>query len=570
MIRLALIAALLTMPAAAQVCYRQPFPNPDLADGFGSRCCGRTAPHRGLDYPQRTGTPIPAVGAGTVVVNTWNGCLGNVIVVRHDDGWYSGYSHMAVRASHGVGARVSMGEPIGQVGNTGSCSQGAHLHLTMSAYLEGYWRDPTVDPYSFINARTVCNRAPVGALDVASCTNIAGWTQDPDAPTRSIAAHVYIGGPAGTAGVRAIPTTADKYRSDLCSTVGCAHGFSIPVPPAYFDGRERPVYVYGIDASGGTNPLLQHAPKTLKCTSAELPSTAGLVRRPVSAAAFAGWKFDLNDVAVMTDANIDALELGPPLPIAPTLVKETGTDEVLVYEARVVRPVATKTAFTAFRFQASSVAPQTAGSLDEALRGVEWPSTPFLVKNSAGALYFLDAPPPLWAEVVASHWPARVVVGTSTEVSIVLRNRGSLTWTNAVSLQSPRDLPSVVCDPSWSSCFTAASVEGLVATGEETTLRFQLRAPKAPGEVRACFRLRAATHGFSDPAQNGPADDSLCWTVEVDEAPSAPDDDTSPAVDGRVSVDAPEAPVGRGCSATTGIDLGGALLFLLVALRRIR
>lgn len=570
MIRLALILALLTMPAAAQVCYRQPFPTADLADGFGSRCCGRTAPHRGLDYPQRTGTPIPAVGAGTVVVNTWTGCLGNVIVVRHDDGWYSGYSHMAVRSSLGVGARVSMGEPVGQVGNTGSCSQGAHLHLTISAYLEGYWRDPTVDPYSFINARTVCNRAPVGALDVASCTNIAGWTQDPDAPTRSIAAHVYIGGAAGTAGVRSILTVADKHRADLCSTVGCAHGFSIPVPPAYFDGRERQVYVYGIDASGGANRLLQQAPKTLKCTSAELPSTAGLVRRAVSPAAFTGWKFDVNDVAVMSDANIDALELGPPLPVAPTLVKETGTDEVLVYEARVVRPVASMAAFAAFRFQSASVAMQTAGSLSDTLRGVAWPSTPFLVKNTAGALFLLDAPPPLWAEVVASHWPARLVAGTSSEVSIVLRNRGSLTWTSGVSLDSPKDLPSAVCDASWASCFTATTVSGQVATNEETTLRFEVLAPKTPGQVRACFRLRAATHGFSDPAQNGPADDSLCWTVEVDEAPGAPDDDTSPAVDGRGSVEVtPEAPVGRGCS-TTGIDLSAGLVLLLLALRRIR
>ncbi|MDI6023629.1 M23 family metallopeptidase [Leucobacter sp. UT-8R-CII-1-4] len=102
--------------------------NPDLADGFGATA-GRSQPHRGLDFPHATGTPIPSVNAGVVVVSEWSSVLGWVVEVRGDDGVYLGYCHMNTQGL-AVGTRVAVGSIIGPVGNTGSASFGSHLHIT--------------------------------------------------------------------------------------------------------------------------------------------------------------------------------------------------------------------------------------------------------------------------------------------------------------------------------------------------------------------------------------------------------------------------------------------------------
>ena len=115
-----LLASVVDASATASVCYRLPFSNPNLADGWGSTCCDRTNPHRGLDFPKPLGTAIPAVADGTVVVKTSTGCLGNVVVVRHADGLYSGYSHMQAQSSLATGTSVTKGQTIGRVGSTGT------------------------------------------------------------------------------------------------------------------------------------------------------------------------------------------------------------------------------------------------------------------------------------------------------------------------------------------------------------------------------------------------------------------------------------------------------------------
>ncbi|MBD8467661.1 MULTISPECIES: M23 family metallopeptidase [Plantibacter] len=137
--------------------YQHPFAQIDLADGWGSMAGGRTQPHRGLDYQPGAGAAIPAVAAGVVSANRWNAALGNVLVIAHPDGMYSGYSHLAAASPHQVGAAVVRGEPVGVVGNTGSASSGAHLHLTITFTADGTWNNAdirvTTDPYPFINAR---------------------------------------------------------------------------------------------------------------------------------------------------------------------------------------------------------------------------------------------------------------------------------------------------------------------------------------------------------------------------------------------------------------------------------
>lgn len=151
-----LLVAAPTAASAADPCYRLPFSNPNLADGWGSTAGGRTNPHRGLDFPQAANTPIPVVADGVVRLVTSTGCLGNVMVVEHADGHFSGYAHLIRKPSLAVGTRVTRGQTIANVGTTGTCTTGNHLHLTIAPTLGGYASGVTLDPYKFIEARKEC------------------------------------------------------------------------------------------------------------------------------------------------------------------------------------------------------------------------------------------------------------------------------------------------------------------------------------------------------------------------------------------------------------------------------
>lgn len=87
--------------------------------------------HMGLDIAAPHGTSIYAAGTGTVtkVASGWNGGFGNMVTIRHDDGKETLYAHMSGFSSTiYIGKRVTMGECIGYVGNTGR-SYGNHLHF---------------------------------------------------------------------------------------------------------------------------------------------------------------------------------------------------------------------------------------------------------------------------------------------------------------------------------------------------------------------------------------------------------------------------------------------------------
>ena len=91
--------------------------------GFGPRW-GRM--HEGHDWAGATGTPIHATADGVVVHAGRQGGYGNLIKIRHEFGFETRYAHLS-RIRVKVGQRVSRGERIGDMGNTGR-STGTHLH----------------------------------------------------------------------------------------------------------------------------------------------------------------------------------------------------------------------------------------------------------------------------------------------------------------------------------------------------------------------------------------------------------------------------------------------------------
>ena len=88
---------------------------------------GDVRPHTGVDYAAPMGTPVHAVGDGTVLSAGWGGGGGNTVKIRHNAVYTTAYLHLS-KFGPGIraGVRVSQGQIIGYVGSTGT-STGPHL-----------------------------------------------------------------------------------------------------------------------------------------------------------------------------------------------------------------------------------------------------------------------------------------------------------------------------------------------------------------------------------------------------------------------------------------------------------
>ncbi|MEU6809583.1 M23 family metallopeptidase [Streptomyces sp. NPDC046831] len=121
-----------------------------LSAGFGNR--GRRWAHRhtGQDFAVPIGTPVRAVGPGRVVRVACGGAFGIQVVLRHPDGSFTRYAHLASVAVE-RGERVTSGQWVGQSGSTGN-STGPHLHFEVGT---GECTGSAVDPLRWLAARGV-------------------------------------------------------------------------------------------------------------------------------------------------------------------------------------------------------------------------------------------------------------------------------------------------------------------------------------------------------------------------------------------------------------------------------
>ena len=91
--------------------------------GFGPRW-GRM--HNSTDFAGPIGTPIYSTADGVVTEAGWSSGYGRLIKIQHEFGIETRYAHLnKIRVN--VGQRVSRGERIGDMGNSGR-STGPHLH----------------------------------------------------------------------------------------------------------------------------------------------------------------------------------------------------------------------------------------------------------------------------------------------------------------------------------------------------------------------------------------------------------------------------------------------------------
>ncbi|MFI1798230.1 peptidoglycan DD-metalloendopeptidase family protein [Streptomyces sp. NPDC020379] len=106
--------------------YTLPVGSYTLTAGFGQAGNMWSANHTGEDFAAPTGTPVKAIGSGTITHAGWAGAYGYRIVLKLDDGtevWFCHLSSMVVTSG-----KVNSGDVIGRVGATGNVT-GPHLHL---------------------------------------------------------------------------------------------------------------------------------------------------------------------------------------------------------------------------------------------------------------------------------------------------------------------------------------------------------------------------------------------------------------------------------------------------------
>lgn len=142
--------------------------------------------HGGIDIFADPGAPVVAAQAGTINWSFSDASGGNVVYVQDACGWNHYYAHLAtIDPALWLGKYVTVGTPLGTVGNTGSAA-GTQHHLHYGAYNESW--TPT-NPFTALYAveSTSCtsggmnNNMPSGANIALGVTCISdssygvGW-----------------------------------------------------------------------------------------------------------------------------------------------------------------------------------------------------------------------------------------------------------------------------------------------------------------------------------------------------------------------------------------------------------
>lgn len=97
-----------------------------FADTWGApRSGGRS--HQGVDMMASYGTPLVAIVSGTITYAAYDGSGGNMIFLSGDDG--NAYWYLHNQENFVTGGRVTAGQTIASVGDTGNAAGTPHVHF---------------------------------------------------------------------------------------------------------------------------------------------------------------------------------------------------------------------------------------------------------------------------------------------------------------------------------------------------------------------------------------------------------------------------------------------------------
>lgn len=100
--------------------------------------------HYGVDILAPANTPIKAVMDGWVIASDWTLETGNTIGIQHADNIVTFYKHNSSLLKK-IGNYVKAGEAVAIIGNTGTLTDGPHLHFEL------WHKGKPVDPEAYVN-----------------------------------------------------------------------------------------------------------------------------------------------------------------------------------------------------------------------------------------------------------------------------------------------------------------------------------------------------------------------------------------------------------------------------------
>lgn len=118
--------------SAQKALLKAPMKFAHVTSTYGNRrhpILGYNRMHQGVDYGAPTGTPIWSVGDGRVIWAGRKGANGNLVGLRHTNGYTSWYAHLS-KIMVKNGQRIHQKDVVGLVGSTGR-STGPHLHYSV-------------------------------------------------------------------------------------------------------------------------------------------------------------------------------------------------------------------------------------------------------------------------------------------------------------------------------------------------------------------------------------------------------------------------------------------------------
>ncbi len=119
-----------------------------LSSYFGKRAdpvSGKSSWHKGVDFAGKRGSDVIAVSDGVVSYSGDRYGYGNMVEIRHGNGYATRYAHNQENLVT-VGDKVIQGQAIALIGSTGR-STGPHVHF------EVHRNGQAVDPAKYINSR---------------------------------------------------------------------------------------------------------------------------------------------------------------------------------------------------------------------------------------------------------------------------------------------------------------------------------------------------------------------------------------------------------------------------------
>jgi len=120
---------------------RTPFTAP--VKGSISADYDATTGHYGVDVLAAKGTAIKAIAPGVVVISDWSVDSGNTLSIQHNNNTISVYKHNSSLLKK-VGEYVRAGEAVAIIGNSGTLSDGPHLHFEL------WYQGAPVNPKNYI------------------------------------------------------------------------------------------------------------------------------------------------------------------------------------------------------------------------------------------------------------------------------------------------------------------------------------------------------------------------------------------------------------------------------------